>query len=294
MDDFSLLTALIALPVAGALALFFIPREETKAHWAVGITVSCLVFLLSIPLATEFSNHAEGFQYTQDFDWIEALGARWQVGLDGISLWIVILTTFLTPLILLGSIRGIKHRVREFVVSMLFLETAMIGALVATDLLLFFLFWELMLIPMYLLIGIWGGKRRLYATVKFFIYTLVGSLLMLVGIMVLYNKAGGSFEYAEILKIALTEDEEFWLFTAFALAFMIKVPIFPFHTWLPDAHTEAPMAGSVVLAGVLLKMGTYGLLRFAIPLFPTAMGTYSPLILIIAVGKRGMAKRRSP
>lgn len=282
MDGFSLLSALIALPALGAVAICFIPRDETKGIWSVGILVSLLVFLLSIPLVSEFSNFESGFQFTQDFDWIASIHARWQVGLDGISLWIVILTTFLTPLILIGSLKSITHRVREFVIAMLFLETAMIGALVATDLLLFFLFWEMMLVPMYLLIGIWGGKERLYATIKFFIYTVVGSLLMLVGIIYLYNKSG-SFEYAAVLALDLTGDEQFWLFTAFALAFLIKVPVFPFHTWLPDAHTQAPTAGSVVLAGILLKMGTYGLVRFAVPLFPSAMATYSPLILCLAV-----------
>ena len=197
------------------------------------------------------------------------------------------LTTFLTPIILISAHHAVEHRVREFVIAMLVLESAMIGALVATDLLLFYLFWEMMLIPMYLLIGIWGGKNRLYATVKFVVYTVVGSLLMLVAIIYLYVKTGdtgpASFAYDRILAVTLDHNEQVWLFAAFALAFCIKVPLFPFHTWLPDAHTEAPTAGSVVLAGILLKMGTYGLLRFAVPLFPEAMGEFSPVILVLAV-----------
>ena len=259
---YSLLTALIALPIIGALALMLVPRNQTRAQWWIGILTSVIVFVASIPLLTGFDATEPGFQWTQYFDWIGSIGAGWYVGLDGISLWIVMLTTFLTPIILAGSLTSITTRVREFIICMLILESAMIGALVATDLLLFFLFWELMLVPMYLLIGIWGGKDRIYATVKFFIYTVVGSLLMLIAIIYLQQRAGGTFDYDVILHLQLTDTEQFWLFSAFALAFLIKVPVFPFHTWLPDAHTQAPTAGSVVLAGVLLKMGTYGFLRF--------------------------------
>jgi NADH-quinone oxidoreductase subunit M len=280
---FPLLTLLILIPIAGALILAFIPRNEHGAHRTVSICISGLVFALSTPLATEFDAAATGFQWVETLTWIPAIGAGWRLGIDGISLWIVMLTTFLTPLILLGSITSITQRVREFSIAMLVLESAMIGALVATDLLLFFLFWELMLIPMYLLVGIWGGAQRLYATVKFVIYTMVGSLLMLVATIYLFLEAGKSFDYAVILELALSPTEQLWLFSAFALAFAIKVPVFPFHTWLPDAHTQAPTAGSVVLAGVLLKMGTYGFLRFGLALFPHAMGEFSPAILVLAV-----------
>jgi NADH-quinone oxidoreductase subunit M len=282
-QNFSLLTILIGLPLLGALALAVVPETEKAAHRGLGTVVALLTFLLSLPLVGADYGSGE-LLWTQRFDWIPALGASWEVGVDGISLWIVLLTTFLTPIILIASRRGIETRVREFTIAMLVLESAMLGALVATDLLLFFLFWEMMLVPMYLLIGIWGGKRRVYATLKFVIYTMVGSLLMLVGILYLYLKTEPrSFSYQAILALSLTPAEQTWLFVAFGLAFMIKVPVFPFHTWLPDAHTEAPTAGSVVLAGVLLKMGTYGLLRFAIPLFPTAMGDFSPLILVLSV-----------
>jgi NADH-quinone oxidoreductase subunit M len=261
-----------------------VPKAQEGAQRSLGIVFSMAVFALSIPLLTGFDNTVGGFQSQFDLKlpWIESIGASVTLQLDGISLWIVILSTFLTPLILLGTRNSIEERVREFVIAMLVLETAMIGALVATDLLLFYLFWELMLIPMYLLIGIWGGKNRHYATVKFVVYTVVGSLLMLVGMIYLRIKAG-SFDYEAILALSLSLDEQIWLFLAFGLAFLIKVPLFPFHTWLPDAHTEAPTAGSVILAGVLLKMGTYGLLRFAMPMFPEAMGEFSPAIAILSV-----------
>jgi len=278
-----LLPLLVFVPAIGAILLAFVPREQVAAHRGIGVAFSVLAFLLSLPLLTAFDLTAPSFQPGLDFElgWIDALNAKLTLQVDGISLWIVLLTTFLTPLILIGAKSAITQRVREFVIAMLVLETAMLGALLATDLLLFYLFWELMLIPMYLLIGIWGGHDRHYATLKFVVYTVVGSLLMLVGMIWLYVKAG-SFAYADILAVDLTGDEQTWLFLGFALAFVIKVPLFPFHTWLPDAHTEAPTAGSVILAGVLLKMGTYGLLRFALPLFPEAMGLFSPYILVLS------------
>lgn len=277
-----ILTLLIVTPTIGALMLALVPSHQRTAHRVIGAGVAILVFLMSLPLVGLFDPAATGLQLTEATAWIPSIGATWQLGIDGVSLWIVLLTTFLTPLILIGAHSAITHRVREFVIAMLVLETAMLGALLATDLLLFYLFWELMLVPMYLLIGIWGGANRLYATVKFFIYTMTGSLLMLVGIIYLYILAGHSFDYARILALDLDPTQQFWLFAAFGLAFAIKVPVFPFHTWLPDAHTEAPTAGSVVLASILLKMGTYGFLRFALPLFPHAMGEFSPLILALS------------
>jgi NADH-quinone oxidoreductase subunit M len=281
-----LLLALVILPLLGALAVAIVPKEQEGAHRILGLTFSLAVFALSLPLLTGFDPAEGGFQPQFDYqaDWIASLGATVHLQLDGISLWIVLLSTFLTPLILFSSKTAIEHRVREFTVAMLVLESAMIGALVATDLLLFYLFWELLLVPMYLLIGIWGGKNRHYATIKFVVYTVVGSLLMLVGLVYLRIKAG-SFAYEALLALELSNVEQYWLFLAFGLAFLIKVPLFPFHTWLPDAHTEAPTAGSVILAGVLLKMGTYGLLRFAIPLFPHAMGQLStPIAILSAIG----------
>ncbi len=279
-----LLPILVLLPLIGAILLAFVPREQEAAHRGIGLVFSLIALAVSIPLLTSFDYSAPGFQPSFDFSipWIDSIGATFTLQLDGISLWIVMLTTFLTPIILFAAKTGVAERVREFVIAMLVLETAMLGTLLATDLLLFYLFWEMMLIPMYLLIGIWGGANRHYATIKFVVYTVVGSLLMLVGVVWLYVKAG-SFAYTDILALSLTGTEQTWLFLAFALAFCIKVPLFPFHTWLPDAHTEAPTSGSVILAGVLLKMGTYGLLRFAIPLFPEAMADFSPAILVLSV-----------
>jgi len=221
--------------------------------------------------------------------WIRSYGITYHFGIDGICLLLVLLTTFLTVVCVLSAFSAIQTRVKEFMIAFLFLETGMIGALVSLDLVLFYVFWEVMLVPMYLLIGIWGDpKRRIYAAVKFFIYTMVGSVLMLVAILALYfihGKATGqyTFDVLELYKFGVPLGAQYWLFGAFALAFAIKVPMFPFHTWLPDAHTEAPTAGSVILAGVLLKMGTYGFIRFAIPLFPNAAVKLLPLVSVLAL-----------
>ena len=223
-------------------------------------------------------------QFAEQRPWIPAWGISYHVGVDGLSLWLVILTTFLTPLCLLGSWSSIEKRVREFVVFMLLLEAGMIGVFVALDLFLFYVFWEAMLIPMYFLIGIWGHERRIYAAVKFFLYTFAGSVLMLVAFLVLYTSAGlGSFDIPKLVAAPVDPALQTWLFLACALAFAIKVPMWPFHTWLPDAHVEAPTAGSVILAGVLLKMGGYGFLRLAIPLFPDAAMRFAPLVGVLAV-----------
>jgi NADH-quinone oxidoreductase subunit M len=218
---------------------------------------------------------------------------RYHLAVDGLSLWLVMLTTFLVPLALISSWRSVSYRQREFLITLLALETGMIGVFVSMDMFLFYVFWEVMLVPMYLLIGIWGGERRVYASIKFVIYTVVGSLLMLAGIIALYyvhGHATGSYTF-DIAVITnhtrsasfLSLSEQRWLFWAFAIAFLIKVPLFPFHTWLPDAHVEAPTAGSVLLAGVLLKMGTYGLMRFNLPLFPDAARHYAAFISALAV-----------
>ncbi|HKG22341.1 MAG TPA: NADH-quinone oxidoreductase subunit M, partial [Blastocatellia bacterium] len=239
---------------------------------------------------------AGGLQFETNVPWINAfnLGARYHVAVDGLSLWLVVLTTFLVPVALISSWNSIHGRVREFLIVMLALETGMIGVFVAMDMFVFYLFWEVMLIPMYFLIGVWGGERRIYAAVKFVLYTVVASLLMLAGIIAIYylhGQATGNFTF-DIAAITrdiatgafyLTDGEERWIFWAFAIAFLVKVPLFPFHTWLPDAHVEAPTAGSVILAGVLLKMGTYGLMRFNLPMFPVASRHYATLIAALAV-----------
>jgi NADH-quinone oxidoreductase subunit M len=278
-----LLSLLVALPIAGAVLIALTRREADALQKTLGIAVSAAVFVLSLLLLPGFRDVAT-LQAVENVDWIPSWGIRYFVAVDGLSLWLVILTTFLTPLALLGSWTQIHARVREFVVFMLLLEAGMIGVFVAQDLFLFYVFWEAMLIPMYFLIGIWGYERRIYAAVKFFLYTFAGSVLMLVAFLVLYRSAGiRSFSIPELASAPVEPTLQTWLFLACALAFAIKVPMWPFHTWLPDAHVEAPTAGSVILAGVLLKMGGYGFLRIAIPLFPDAAMRFAPMIGVLAV-----------
>jgi NADH-quinone oxidoreductase subunit M len=278
-----LVSLLILLPLAGALVVALLRREAVLLHKLVGIAVSIATFALSTRLVSVFRDTAQ-IQFEERYAWIPSWGISYHVGVDGLSLWLVILTTFLTPLCLVGSWTQIESRVREFVVFMLLLEAGMIGVFVALDLFLFYVFWEAMLIPMYFLIGIWGHERRIYAAVKFFLYTFAGSVLMLVAFLVLYKAAGlHSFDIPALVAAPVDPALQAWLFLACALAFAIKVPMWPFHTWLPDAHVEAPTAGSVILAGVLLKMGGYGFLRLAIPLFPDAALRFAPLVGVLAV-----------
>jgi NADH-quinone oxidoreductase subunit M len=278
-----LLSLLVFLPVAGAVLVALTRRESESLQKTIGLAVSGVAFAASLLLVARFQDVAT-MQFTEQRPWIPAWGISYHVGIDGLSLWLVILTTFLTPLCLLGSWSSIEKRVREFVVAMLLLEAGMIGVFVALDLFLFYVFWEAMLVPMYFLIGIWGHERRIYAAVKFFLYTFAGSVLMLVAFLVLYKAAGlASFDLPKLVGAPLDPDLQTWLFLACALAFAIKVPMWPFHTWLPDAHVEAPTAGSVILAGVLLKMGGYGFLRLAIPLFPDAAVRFAPLVGVLAV-----------
>ncbi len=282
----SLLGAITLLPLGVALVLLAIPREEESLHRGIGLATTLLVFVLSLFLLP-------GLEPTQwnsvvDWAWVPSLGIHFKLAVDGISVFLVILTAFLTPIALLSSWSAVSKRVREFVITMLVLETGMLGAFAAVDLFVFYVFWEVMLIPMYFLIGIWGGDRRLYASIKFVLYTMVGSLLMLVAILYLYVKhhevaQTWSFDYDDLRRLILSPHEQLACFIAFAAAFCIKVPLFPLHTWLPDAHVEAPTAGSVILAGVLLKFGTYGLLRFAMPLFPQAVELCAPVIAVLAV-----------
>jgi NADH-quinone oxidoreductase subunit M len=286
-----LLTALILLPVVGALAAIghgFAPyRRETHYRWiALGFTLATFALSLLL-LGSDGGYAANGFRFVQNVPWIGAINSRYHVGVDGISLWLVILTTLLMPISILSSWRSVEKRTLSYYVFLLILEAAMIGVFVSLDLLVFYLFFEASLVPMFFLIGIWGGQRRIYAATKFFIYTSVGSLLMLVGIIALYVFYG-SFDYITILTkmqngLPYTPQVELFLFAAFAFAFCIKVPLFPLHTWLPDAHTEAPTAGSVILAGVLLKMGTYGLLRFNLALFPTASRSAAWLFILLSI-----------
>jgi NADH-quinone oxidoreductase subunit M len=277
------LTVLVFVPVAAALLVAFTRREAETLQKLLGLGVSTAVFVLSLTLLDGFQP-IEAMQFGERHEWLPAYGISYHVGVDGLSLWLILLTTFLTPVALLASWSAIHERVREFVVFMLLLETGMIGVFVALDLFLFYVFWEAMLIPMYFLIGIWGHERRIYAAVKFFLYTFAGSLLMLVAFLVLYRATGGrGFDIATLAASPVSPELQAWLFAACALAFAIKVPMWPFHTWLPDAHVEAPTAGSVILAAVLLKMGGYGFLRVAIPLFPDAALRYAPVIGVLAV-----------
>ena len=280
------------LPAAAAGVLLLFPRESPRAMKRFAFASSLAAFLLALYPVYHMDPGQPGMQFEESVPWIRAGGYNisHHLGIDGISLFLVALTAFLTPLALLASWNSITRRLKPFLICMLVLETGMIGVFCALDLILFYVFWEVMLIPMYFLIGIWGGERRVYAAVKFILYTMVGSLLMLVAIIYLSLANGGTtFDLQAIYQnlasgaLQLTHREEMWLFLAFLLAFAIKVPMFPLHTWLPDAHVEAPTAGSVILAGVLLKMGTYGILRFCLTLFPTASMTAAPYLSILGL-----------
>ncbi len=297
-----ILSIIIFTPLLGALALLLLfpllklfrvevdsERRDATMRWGALLTAA-ITFIFSVVLALAFDNGRPGFQFVQQVDWIGFFGIQYKVGVDGISLVLVLLTTLLTMISILASFGPIKTRVREYMISFLVLEVGMLGVFLALDLFLFYVFWEVVLVPMYLIIGIWGGANRIYATIKFVIYTLVGSLLMLVAILAIawtYSQATGSwegaFDYNTLVKFGFDPTLQFWAFLGFFLAFAIKVPMWPVHTWLPDAHTEAPTAGSVILAGVLLKLGAYGLIRFNLPLFPDAANDLAPVIIALSI-----------
>ncbi|HUJ80103.1 MAG TPA: NADH-quinone oxidoreductase subunit M [Nitrospiria bacterium] len=275
------LTLVIFLPAIGAVVLLAARGPEAAKRGALVVTVADL--LCSLPLWWAFDRTTATMQFVLEAAWIPRFDIFYRVGVDGISLPLMLLTTLLMPVCVLCSWRAIDRRVKEFLVSLLLMETAMLGVFAALDFVLFYVFWEAMLIPMYLIIGVWGGANRLYAAIKFFLYTLAGSLLLLVALIALYFAGGRTFDIMKLMEASYDASFQTWIFWAFFLAFAIKVPMFPFHTWLPDAHVEAPTAGSVILASVLLKMGAYGFLRFCLPMTPHASLHYMPFILTVSV-----------
>jgi len=284
---FGVLTILLAIPVLGAAVLLFLPRRQAGTLFAMALIAAAGDFLWSLEVFRRFDAGDGAMQLIERVPWMPGFGIQYIVGIDGISIFLVLLTTFLMPLAILAS-WTVRDKVKEYLIFMLLLETGMLGAFVALDLFLFYVFWEVMLVPMYFLIGVWGGTRRIYAALKFVLYTMAGSLLMLVAIIYLATRHAQveqvlTFDLLHLYNLQLPLQQQTWLFLAFALSFAIKVPLFPFHTWLPDAHVEAPTAGSVILAGVLLKLGTYGFLRFAMPLFPDAALAALPWIIALSV-----------
>ena len=283
----TILTLVTFLPTAGALLLLVLPRSERAVRWGA-LIISLATFILSLHLPFHFDGTRAGFQFETDLQWIPSPNIHYHIGIDGISLWLVVLTTFLVPLSVLIQWQSVHGRVKEFFCLFLVLETAMIGVFVSLDMFLFYVFWEATLIPMALIIGIYGHERRIYAAVKFFLFTMIASMFMLAAIIWLYVQTG-SFDYATLRAATVNgtlphfSTAVVWLFLGFFVAFAVKVPIFPLHTWLPDAHVEAPTAGSVLLAGVLLKMGTYGLLRFNVGMFPQEAQRHAPWIVALAI-----------
>src|SRR2546422_3175990 len=277
---FPWLTAVVFLPLAGAVMLFFV--KESLVRWTA-LVVALADLGLSLPLWLLFDPSTPRMQFTERVSWIASPSINYSIGIDGISLPLLLLTTFLTPLCVLASWKAIEARIREFMATMLIMETAMLGVFVALDLVLFYVFWEAMLIPMYLIIGVWGGPNRLYAAMKFFLYTLVGSVLLLIAILVVFFHGGQTFDMLLLSRVGYSPTVQNWVFWAFFVAFAVKVPMFPFHTWLPDAHVEAPTAGSVFLASLLLKMGAYGFLRFTLPMLPDATETFTPIMVALSL-----------
>jgi NADH-quinone oxidoreductase subunit M len=283
-----LLSIILFLPLAGALLLLLVNKQNVNAiRWIANI-VALAGFIVSIPLWFQYNPQNPEFQFVERAPWIPSIGAEYFLGVDGFSTLLILLTTMMGSIAVLSSWHAITERVKEYYIFLLILQTGMLGAFMSLDFLLFFLFWEVMLVPMYFLIGIWGSANRLYSAIKFFLYTLVGSVVMLLGILAVYFHSHTmtgtyTFDVTQFHKLNLPFNLQWWVFLAFFLGFAIKVPMFPFHTWLPDAHTDAPTAGSVILAAVLLKMGTYGFLRFSLPILPEASKHFVPMIVVLSI-----------
>ena len=286
---FPILSVITFLPLAGVLLILVLGRGRPAVYKGISLAVTLAALALSVWMLFAFKTKLPGMQFAENITWIKALNIRYGMGIDGIAALLVFLTTLLGVIVIVASWHYVKEREFGFFISLLLLQVGMVGVFCATDLFLFYVFWEAMLVPMYFIIGIWGGPRRIYAAIKFFLFTLVGSLLMLVAIIVVVyyvsdtTSLGLTFDIQELSRQVYAYHLQFWAFLAFFLAFAIKVPMFPFHTWLPDAHVEAPMAGSVILAGVLLKMGGYGMLRFCLPFFPDAAVTFIPYVVALSV-----------
>src|SRR5947209_2079906 len=282
------LSLILFTPLAGAFILLLVnKRNENAIRWIANV-VALIGFVISVPLWFWFNPQVADFQFVERAPWIPFVGAEYFLGIDGLSTLLILLTTMMGSIAVLSSWTAITERMKEYYIFLLVLQTGMLGAFLSLDFLLFFLFWEVMLVPMYFLIGIWGSANRLYSAIKFFLYTLVGSVVMLLGILALYfynHTLTGvyTFDVTQFHKLAVPYDLQWWVFLAFFLGFAIKVPMFPFHTWLPDAHTDAPTAGSVILAAVLLKMGTYGFLRFSLPILPEASHAFVPMMAILSI-----------
>ena len=282
------LSLILFVPLAGALLLLLVPKQNESAIRWIANVVALIGFAVSIPLWFWYDPQGADFQLMEQAPWIPSIGAQYFLGVDGLSTLLILLTTMMGFIAVLSSWAAITERVKEYYIFLLVLQTGMLGAFMALDFLLFFLFWEVMLVPMYFLIGIWGSANRLYSAIKFFLFTLVGSVIMLLGILSLYFYSQSvtgvySFDVTQFQKLTLPYDLQWWIFLAFFLGFAVKVPMFPFHTWLPDAHTDAPTAGSVILAAVMLKMGTYGFLRFSLPILPEATRAYVPFIAVLSI-----------
>ena len=285
------LSIILFTPLAGALVLLLVGKQNERAIKWIANIVAFAGFVISVPLWFWYQPQGDEFQFIERASWIPTIGAEYYLGIDGLSTLLILLTTMMGFIAVLSSWTAITERVKEYYIFLLVLQTGMLGAFMSLDFLLFFLFWEVMLVPMYFLIGIWGSDRRLYSAIKFFLYTLVGSVVMLLGILALYfawhaDPANGgryTFDITEYHRYTFASQLQWWVFLAFFLGFAIKVPMFPFHTWLPDAHTDAPTAGSVILAAILLKMGTYGFLRFSLPILPEASHAFVPMMALLSI-----------